>query len=168
MLEINLSKNTNTASRTYGQYYGQVETKEVLDLDGLAQHMAEHNTPFSLGTITGILKDMVSCIRELTLKGTVIKIPNLALFKCHVESSGADSLLDYKLKVATKTKNPTTGAVTYTDGNIKNVKLVAQSTGDFTRAELNKDAQFRYTSKTQEAIDAAREEQEGGGETPEP
>ena len=167
MLEVNLTKNTRTSSRTYGQYYGQVETKEVLDLDALAHHMAEHNTPFSVGTITGILKDMVTCIRELTLKGVVIKIPNLALFKCHVESSGAESIDKYQLRVATKTKLPN-GNYQYSDGNIKNVKLLAQSTGDFSRAELNKDAEFRYTSKTQEAIDAYRKQQEGGGETPEP
>ena len=84
MIELNAYKNMNTASKTYGQYYVRKEAKQVYGLSDLSQHMSEHNTPFSKGTIQGILTDMVKCIRELTLSGITIKIPDLALFSCSV------------------------------------------------------------------------------------
>ena len=50
-------------------------------------------------------------------------------------------------------------------GQVKNVKLLAQSTGEFTRSELNKDARFKFTSLTQSVIDEWNEEH---GTDPEP
>jgi nucleoid DNA-binding protein len=150
MLEIDLYKNMNTASKTYGQYYGRAASKGVMTLDDLAQHMSEHNTPFSKGTIKGILTDMVSCIRELALEGLTIKIPDLALFKCSIQSAGATSLLDYDCRV-----------------HVKAVKLLAQSTGGFSRAELTKDASLRLSKlamKQREEAEAAA----GGDGTTEP
>jgi len=44
--------------------------------------------------------------------------------------------------------------------NIKAVRLVAQATGHFTKAELAKDARFRWTSKAQAEIDKWKEEHE--------
>ena len=37
---------------------------------------------------------------------------------------------------------------------MKNVKLLAQATGEYTREELNKDAVLGWTKKAQELIDA--------------
>jgi hypothetical protein len=42
----------------------------------MAVHMAEHNTPFSEGTIEGILRDFVKCVREQTLNGNTVKVDN--------------------------------------------------------------------------------------------
>ena len=39
---VNLRKNTNTASKTYGQYYGEAESAEPLSLRGFAKHLSEH------------------------------------------------------------------------------------------------------------------------------
>jgi hypothetical protein len=142
MLELNYYQNMNTESKNYGMYYVRKEPKQVMDLTALAEHMAEHNTPFSKGTIQGILTDMVGCIRELALNGMTIKIPNLALFSCSVESTGCDSPGELK------------AALTDSGGQVRNVKLLAQSTGEFTRAELNRDVRFTFTSKAQAGIDA--------------
>ena len=142
MLELNYYQNMNTESKNYGMYYVRKEPKQVMDLTALAEHMAEHNTPFSKGTIQGILTDMVGCIRELALNGMTIKIPNLALFSCSVESTGCDSPGELK------------AALTDNGGQVRNVKLLAQSTGEFTRAELNRDVRFTFTSKAQAGIDA--------------
>ena len=152
MIELNAYKNLNTASKTYGQWYVRKESKQVYGLSELAQHMSEHNTPFSKGTIQGILTDMVKCIRELALNGITIKIPDLALFSCSIESYGA--LNPGSLKAA----------LFENGGLVKNVKLLAQSTGEFTRSELNKDARFKFTSLTQSVIDKWNEEH---GTTPE-
>ena len=83
----------------------------------------------------------------------LIKIPDLALFSCSVESSPAAN--PGKLKAA----------LVENGGQVKNVKLLAQSTGEFTRSELNKDARFKFTSLTQSVIDEWNEEH---GTDPEP
>ena len=142
MIELYVSQNNNTTSRAYGNWYARVAYKQTLGIDDMAKHMAEHNTPFSKGTIQGILTDMVGCIRELALNGMTIKIPNLALFSCSVESTGCDSPGELK------------AALTDSGGQVRNVKLLAQSTGEFTRAELNRDVRFTFTSKAQAGIDA--------------
>ena len=69
MIELYLSKNNNHSSEAYGKYYPRVSYKETLDIHLMAKHMAEHNTPFSEGTIEGILRDFVKCTREQTLMG---------------------------------------------------------------------------------------------------
>ena len=86
MIELNISKNTTTGSPGFNKWYPRVDYKETVTIDKLAKHMAEHNTPFSAGTVAGVLKDMVGCIRELTLMGNTVKIDNLAIFKCSVEA----------------------------------------------------------------------------------
>ena len=65
MLELNITKNNNKYNAAYGKHYARVEYKETLGIDDMARHMAQHNTPFSVGTITGILRDFVDCTREL-------------------------------------------------------------------------------------------------------
>ena len=52
MIELYLSNN-NHSSEAYGKYYPRVSYKEKLDIHMMAKHMAEHNTPFSEGTIEG-------------------------------------------------------------------------------------------------------------------
>ena len=44
---------------------------------------------------------------------------------------------------------------------VKVIKLLAQSTGDFTREELKKDVKFSFTDKTKDAIAAAKGETNG-------
>ena len=46
---------------------------------------------------------------------------------------------------------------------MKVIKLLAQSTGDFTREELKKDVKFSWTDKTKAEIAAAKGESNSGG-----
>ena len=69
MVQLNVYKNNDSTSEQYGKAYVRVDYKEMYDIDKLAEHMAVHNTPFTKGTIKGILTDMVGCIRHLTLDG---------------------------------------------------------------------------------------------------
>ena len=69
-----MTKNTNDAIQgTLGKYYARVEYKGTIGLRELASHMHHHNTAFSKGIITGVLGDMVDCIKELALLGYVVK-----------------------------------------------------------------------------------------------
>ena len=81
MIELYISQNKNTTSEAYGKYYPRVSYKQTMNIHDMAVHMAEHNTPFSEGTIEGILRDFVKCVREQTLNGNTVKVDNLAIFK---------------------------------------------------------------------------------------
>jgi hypothetical protein len=150
-------------SELAGKIYARVDYKQELSVQDMAHHMAEHNTMFSEGSITGILIDFVKCIREQVLMGNTVKINNLAIFKATVEGNGLDTLYDAQTdKVATATLG------TLKDGDktgpaVKVIKLLAQSTGDFTREELKKDVKFSFTDKTKAEIAQAK-----GSLTPNP
>ena len=163
MLELNISQNQNTYSSAYGKYFARVEYKKTMTIDDMAKHMAEHNTPFSVGTIAGILKDFVSCTREQCLNGNTVKIDNLAIFKCSLQANGMRLGEDYKIVgglgglPATKNADGSSRTPDYTKEAqyaVKSCKLLAQATGEFTRAELNNDASFRWTKAAKETIDA--------------
>ena len=157
MLELYLSKvSESSESELAGKTYARVDYKETLTVQDMAQHMAEHNTAFSEGTITGILIDFVKCIREQVLRGNTVKINNLAIFKASVEGNGLDVLYDPETD---KTVTATMGTLKPGDKTgpaVKVVKLLAQSTGDFTREELKKDVKFAWTDKTKAEIAAAK------------
>jgi len=157
MLELYLSKvSESSESELAGKTYARVDYKETLTVQDMARHMAGHNTAFSEGTITGILIDFVKCIREQVLNGNTVKINNLAIFKASVEGNGLDVLYDPETD---KTVTATMGTLKPGDKTgpaVKVVKLLAQSTGDFTREELKKDVKFAWTDKTKAEIAAAK------------
>jgi uncharacterized membrane protein YgcG len=127
--------------------------------------MADHNTAFSEGTITGILIDFVKCIREQVLNGNTVKIDNLAIFKATVEGNGLETLYDAENdKVAMATVG-TLPAGAKTGAAVRVVKLLAQSTGDATRDELTKDAKLSWSDKTKAAIAAAKGENTNSSNT---
>lgn len=128
-LKVNLYKNNNTTSQNYGKVYARVENEKPMGLKKLAQHMHDHNSPYETGLIIGILTNMVKCIRELTLEGKPVKLDDLAIIKCQVESKGAESYKDFDL-----------------GKHVQNIRLSAVATGEFSRAELNKAGELAYTS----------------------
>ena len=163
MIELYLSKVTETSeSEQAGKFYARVSYKQTLSVQDMAHHMSEHNTLFSEGSITGILIDFVKCVREQVLMGNTVKIDNLAIFKATVEANGLDAMYDPDTdKVASATIG-TLAEGAKTGPAVKVIKLLAQSTGDFTREELKKDVKLGWTDKTKAEIAAAKGEQNGG------
>ena len=166
MIELYLSKVTESSeSEQAGKLYARVSYKQTLSVQDMAHHMAEHNTMFSEGSITGILIDFVKCVREQVLNGNTVKIDNLAIFKATVEANALETLYDAQQdKVALATiGNLAEGAKT--GAAVKTIKLLAQSTGDFTRDELKKDAKLAWSDKTKAEIAAAKGENPSSGTT---
>ena len=156
MIELYLSKNNNDSSPAYGKYYPRVSYKETLDIHDMAKHMSEHNTPFSEGTIEGILRDFVKCTREQTLMGNTVKVDDLAIFKVSVIGNGCQVLYD---KDSDKTISASLGVLAKNDKTgpaVNSLKLLAQATGEYTREELNKVAKLGWTDKAAEEIAAAK------------
>ena len=163
MIELYLSKVTESSEiEQAGKYYARVSYKQTMGVQEMAHHMAEHNTMFSEGSITGILIDFVKCVREMVLMGNTVKIDNLAIFKATVEANGLETLYD---AAQDKTAMATIGVLAEgqkTGAAVKVVKLLAQSTGDFTRDELKKDVKLTWTDKTKADIAAAKGENANG------
>ena len=165
MIELYLSKVTESSeTEQAGKLYARVSYKQTLSVQDMARHMSEHNTMFSEGSITGILIDFVKCVREQILMGNTVKIDNLAIFKATVEANALETLYDAENdKVASATMG-TLPEGAKTGAAVKTVKLLAQSTGDFTREELKKDVKLAWTDKTKAEIAAAKGSAEGGNE----
>ena len=157
MIELYLSKVTETSeSEQAGKLYARVSYKETLNVQDMAHHMAEHNTMFSEGSITGILIDFVKCVREQVLMGNTVKIDNLAIFKATVEANALDTLYDADQDKVAQATIGTLAEGAKTGPAVKVIKLLAQSTGDFTRDELKKAVKFSWTDKTKADIAAAK------------
>ena len=133
-----------------------------MNIHDMAKHMSEHNTPFSEGTIEGILRDFVKCTREQTLLGNTVKVDDLAIFKVSVIGNGCALLYDkdndktITASIGEIGKNERTGAA------VQSLKLLAQATGEYTRDELNKVAKLAWTDKTAEQIAAAKKAAQDG------
>ena len=164
MIELYLSKVTeNSESEQAGKLYARVSYKQTLSVQDMAKHMAEHNTMFSEGSICGILIDFVKCVREMVLMGNTVKIDNLAIFKATVEANALEVLYDAENDKTATAAIGTLPAGAKTGNAVKTVKLLAQSTGDFTRDELRKDVKLAWTDKTKAEIAAAKGDSESTG-----
>lgn len=145
------------------KWYVHSVQKQEMDIKAMAQHMEEHNTPFSAGTIEGILTDFVRCIREQILNGNTVKIDNLAIFKLSLESNSYDTFGNQD-----KDGRPTAIAKVG-EGNavVKSAKLLSQATGKMMREKLNLDVKFAWDTETQAEFDKLKKAAaEGGTEEP--
>ena len=140
-----LKKNKNSKSAAFGKYFAYPVIEETVTLDGLAEHMSSHNTPYSKGAIKGILTDMVSCIKELLLEGKNVKIADLAIFSLGIKNNGGA----VSEEVFTVSKH------------IKGVKLRARATGELIAKSLNLEATLKKASATTKSTSTTN----GGGGT---
>ena len=156
----------NSETEQAGKLYARVSYKQTLSVQDMAKHMSEHNTMFSEGSITGILIDFVKCVREQVLSGNTVKIDNLAIFKATVEANALETLYDAENDKTASASIGTLAEGQKTGPAVKTIKLLAQSTGDFTRDELKKDAKLSWTDKTKAEIAAAKGENSGASNSP--
>ena len=150
MIRYILKQNKNMESRAYQKWYAFPVIEETLNLDDLAEHMSNHNSPYSKGVIKGLLTDMVNCIRELLLEGKNVKIDDLAIFSIGIKNAkgGAESEEDFSVSK-----------------NISSVKLRARATGILLSKALNLEASLKKaTAITGKAAADTSGDGEGGGD----
>ena len=144
-------QNKNRQSVAYGKWFARAVTiGKTINIDELAKHMSEHNTPYSKGAIKGVLTDMIGCVRELMLEGKAVKLEGLAIFSAGIK---------------TKKNGAPTSADFSTTKHIDSVYMRARATGEFTRAELTKAGNVTELPKnfTDYKEDEDDESTEGGG-----
>ena len=146
MILYKLTKNNNeNIKEAYGKYYARPVTTQTVNLDGLAEHMSNHNTGFSPGAVKGLLTDMVKCIKELVLSGIAVKIDDLAIFSIGIRTKkGADTEKSFSVAK-----------------NIEGVKLRARATGQLTNSKLDLEASLKNVS---DLMGDSEEENTDGGD----
>ena len=133
MIRYILKKNNNQYSPVFGKLFAYPVIEETVELEGLAEHMAKHNTPYSEGAIKGVLTDMINCIHELLLEGKNVKLPDLAIFSIGIRNTKGGAASEEEFTVAK---------------NISSVKLRSRATGDLTSKSLNLDATLKRAFAT--------------------
>ena len=90
------TKKADISPQTGGtKAYGVSQMNEKLTFDQFCNHIAEHNSPFSKGAITGVLTDAVACLKELLLAGNKVSLGDLGTFHCELACKGALTTEDF-------------------------------------------------------------------------
>ena len=144
-----------TGNKCFGKWFAKNVVEETIDLDGLADHMSHHHSPYSKGVLKGLLTDMIGCIKELLLEGKNVKIDDLAIFSLGIKNK----------EMAVKEDDFTVSK------NIGGVKLKARATGDLMSKSLNleatlKKATFVNGKLTTEPSNGGGGNTSGGSDTP--
>lgn len=151
MIEYDLKKNNNVKNeKAYGKYYAKPHVSETVDLEALAEQMHTYNSPFSAGTIQGILTDAVVHIKELLLAGKNVKLDNLAIFYIGIKNKeGAATKEDFSVLK-----------------NILGVRMRARATGDLRSVNLNLEANLKkYGTKKKKTTGCTTTDPDGSGDT---
>lgn len=156
MVELTWYQNNNMTSAQYKKWYVRPVIKEMLGIHEMAKHMAEHNTPFSAGTIEGILTDFSKCIREQLLNGNSVKIDNLAIFKITLHSNAFDTIGGIDMNTGRL------GASAKIGSAVRKTRMLASATGDMMSDQLALDVTFGWDTESQALIDAEKKKAQEG------
>ena len=93
---INLRQNKNDDSTAFGKYFPEVDSKEPLNLKGLAKHMTEHNKVSTYEMTVLVLGEMVKCMVHLLKEGQPVKLDGFGTFSPSVDGqkNGKNSVED--------------------------------------------------------------------------
>ena len=128
MVRYVLKQNKNEESKVFGKWFAYPLIEETLNLDSLAEHMSNHNSPYSKGVIKGLLTDMISCIKELLLEGKNVKVDDLAIFSLGIKNKKGGAASEDEFNISK---------------NIDGVKLRARATGILVAKALNLEATLK-------------------------
>lgn len=131
MQYIVLQMNQDALGAYKGHYYAKAVIRQALTLNDLVDHMADHNSTYSAGTILGVLTDMTKCVRELILDGCSVKIDNLGVFAASIVNveGGLESLENFSVSKL-----------------VKGVKMNCLGTGDLSTAKIGSDYKLQHVT----------------------
>ena len=124
---INLRQNKNDESSAYGKYFAEVDSKEPLNLKGLAAHMAEHNKVSTHEMIVLVLGEMVKCMVHLLKEGQPVKLDGFGTFSPSVDGQG-NGKASVEEAVAAGAENLINGIkIVFVPENTKGEKLTSRA-----------------------------------------
>ena len=101
-------------------WYATAVSDREMSFGDFVTHISEHNSPYSRGTIHGVLMDTLDCLKHLILDGKSVRFSDLGLFSIGMTSRGEVS----KEKV--------------TAASVQGVHLIVRNTKSWSNAELKK------------------------------
>ena len=123
-------------------WYATVVTDREMNFEEFVDHISSHNSPYSRGTVHGVMMDMLDCLKELILDGKSVRLGDLGLFSIGMSSHGEVS----RDKVSA--------------ASVEGIHLLVKNTKTWSNSELKKLCKIT-------AYDSyGTEETDGGGTNP--
>ena len=123
-------------------WYATVVTDREMNFEEFVDHISSHNSPYSRGTVHGVMMDMLDCLQELILDGKSVRLGDLGLFSIGMSSHGEVS----RDKVSA--------------ASVEGIHLLVKNTKTWSNSELKKLCKIT-------AYDSyGAEETDGGGTNP--
>ena len=123
-------------------WYATVVTDREMNFEEFVDHISSHNSPYSRGTVHGVMMDMLDCLKELILDGKSVRLGDLGLFSIGMKSHG--ELTRDKVSAA----------------SVEDIHLIVRNTRSWSNSELKKLCKIT-------AYDSyGAEETDGGGTNP--
>jgi predicted histone-like DNA-binding protein len=99
LMNVDLYKNANGRSASYGKYFGRIPRQSTLNTRGLAEHIAHHGSLYTLDVLEGVLRKLAICIPELVGQGIGVKIDGLGTFFPTLENKkgGVDTAAEFNV-----------------------------------------------------------------------
>lgn len=82
-------------SNHQGEWYARAQAFGTTDLDGLAEHIAQHGSTFTKADIAGVLYTLQDCIMELLLSGQKVRFGDLGTFYLTISTKPAPTRADF-------------------------------------------------------------------------
>ena len=135
-------KRTSQTGENAGKelWYATVVTDREMNFEEFVDHISSHNSPYSRGTVHGVMMDMLDCLKELILDGKSVRLGDLGLFSIGMSSRGEVS----RDKV--------------TSASVEGIHLLVKNTKNWSNSELKKLCKIT-------AYDARGGEETDGGTT---
>ena len=128
------------------KYYATAVQDRTMEFEDFVTHIAEHNSPYSRGTVHGVLMDTLDCLQELILDGKSVRFSDLGLFSLGMSSRGEET------------------AAKVTAQSIEGVHLILRNTKGWSNAELKKKCRIELLDNHVTVEDGAADD--NGGTTP--
>ena len=131
------------------KYYATAVQDRTMEFEDFVTHIAEHNSPYSRGTVHGVLMDTLDCLQELILDGKSVRFSDLGLFSLGMSSRGEET------------------ASKVTAQSIEGVHLILRNTKGWSNAELKKKCRIELLDNHVTVEDGTEDNGGGnGGTTP--
>lgn len=130
------------------KYYATAVQDRTMEFEDFVTHIAEHNSPYSRGTVHGVLMDTLDCLQELILDGKSVRFSDLGLFSLGMSSRGEET------------------ASKVTAQSIEGVHLILRNTKGWSNAELKKKCRIELLDNHVTVEDGSADGDDNGGTTP--
>lgn len=127
------------------KWYATAVTDREVDFEGFVSHISDHGSPYSRGTIHGVLMDALDHLQELILDGKSVRLSDLGLFSIGMTSKAED------------TKEKVTAA------SVEGVHLIVRNTKSWSNSELRKKCKIQEYGGYTGTDEAGGGTNQGGG-----